>query len=200
MTELFTPQSARGGSKYGFADMRFFAVEEFRYKGVQLRQLWEQDFWILRDQPNVVSIATMLSVEKELFKASPVQTARFRSSWIATKDSPSDEDPITRKRQSEYRLSGKKFRRKGEYHGKNGWKGGYNRRLWLSNNVPYSMILREGGPPYSVPPGWIDAAIKRGVKKAEKAKERKRAKRMNARMKKGIGITNGRFDIAPRTS
>ena len=137
------------------------------------------------DRPAIyVQMKTMLKVEEQLVKRSPVETARFRSSWIATKYEPSDLDPISQERRYQYKISGKKFRRKSEYLGKNAWKGvkklGLKSHLFLSNNVPYALFLAFGKSPQA-PPGWVAASIRKGIKLASFEGVRQYSKRKQAR-------------------
>ena len=121
-------------------------------------------FVLLRDAPQVVTLSVMRKVEWELVKASPVDTARFRASWIASKDTPSELDPISKQQQLEYRASGRKFWRRTAFMGEVAWRGASrNSEIYLTNNVPYAGVLRDQGS-RTVPPGWAEAAIRKGTR------------------------------------
>ncbi len=123
---------------------------------------------------------TMLKVEEQLLKRSPLDTHRFRSSWVASVGSPSDVDPISEARQEQYRQTGQKFRRSPQFQGKNVWFGRKRQQFYLTNNVPYASYLALGGS-IQAPPGWISAAIRKGIKLASFDAIRQNSKRKQAR-------------------
>lgn len=123
---------------------------------------------------------TMLKVEEELVKRSPVDTARFRASWVASVGAPSPDDPISEERQNQYREEGKKFRRAPNRQGKNVWFGRRNQKFFLTNNVPYASFLAAGGSTQA-PPGWIGEAIRKGIRLASLEGVRQFSRRQKTR-------------------
>ena len=102
-----------------------------------------------------------VEVTRQLIDRTPVDTGWAQSNWIGTLDRPFQTTAGTRKEAEAGRLDTRtafegiqSFRR-----------NRIGQRIWITNNVPYIVLLNQGSS-RQAPPMFVETAIANGIRRA----------------------------------
>lgn len=99
-----------------------------------------------------------LNIISELVRTTPVDTGLAKSNWIPTYGAPYSSVVGTKAKVND-RIQGSKRGVLGRYKFKFG-------PIYITNNVPYIGLLNQGRSSQA-PPGFVEAAIWRGIRQAQ---------------------------------